>query len=779
MLKMLNILARVNRHGWSIRWIHLIVMCNLYKELRCTKELRLLGMLSETGISYKSAGSCLTAIDMALEDIGNHGNILKDYYLNYTWVDSKCHAGTALFRMFERIQYDPPYQMLLGPACSVAGEATAQVSYMWNLTQLSCETSSPILSDRTRFRWFFRLIMPDQKINIARIALLEHFNWMKVATVHQAREFFSAITDDFVHRIKGTNISIITQEIFANNPLSKVNNLKRHDARIILTAMYEDKARQLICAAYKVGFYGPKIVWMFIGWYSPTFWQNDLENIDCTKEQMALVVEGAFMTGGLYKNPIDERGIANLTVSEFERRYFNHPKYNPKWKNTDGNSAALCYDHIWAAALALNCTAQVLKEIGHNKTLEQFTYADGDIGRFIFECMGNISMIGVSGKTTFNEGSDSDKVTLIERIQDSRRVEVALYRQDLNPSYFKWFEGALIWKGNLIPSDSAQIMNKEIKLPVSLYVVMVTLGSIGVCLSLCFLGINVLYRNNRYIKLSSPNINNMLLLGCVLCYLTVFFKTMGMEHVAICRARVYCFSLGFTLTFGSLFSKTWRVYRIFLNKKLNKVQIKDSQLLVVNGLLVALILVQCIIWDIVGPPKMNSKFLTKEVYISSDGTEIRPFVRVCWSKYSEYFTWALYITQGGLLTFGTFLAWETRHVRVKVLNDSQKIGICLYNVVILTAVGLLLSLLLDDQEVLLYGISSGFLIFGTTVTQMLIFIPKVRAIVNKVEVEPISTLAVNTGKISARASNSVDSTQVPDQVSLKIQNLKHLSQSTT
>ena len=45
-----------------------------------------------------------------------------------------------------------------------------------------------------------------------------------------------------------------------------------------------------------------------------------------------------------------------------------------------------------------------------------------------------------------------------------------------------------------------------------------------------------------------------------------------------------------------------------------------------------------------------------------DDAEIRPFVRVCSSEYGVYFSWTIYITEGALLTFGAFLAWETRHV---------------------------------------------------------------------------------------------------------------------
>ena len=50
---------------------------------------------------------------------------------------------------------------------------------------------------------------------------------------------------------------------------------------------------------------------------------------------------------------------------------------------------------------------------------------------------------------------------------------------------------------------------------------------------------------------------------------------------------------------------------------------------------------------------------------------------------------------------------------------------CLYNAVVLSAIGLTLSLLLDDQVVMMYGITAGCTLIGTTATQAIIFIPKV------------------------------------------------------
>ena len=48
----------------------------------------------------------------------------------------------------------------------------------------------------------------------------------------------------------------------------------------------------------------------------------------------------------------------------------------------------------------------------------------------------------------------------------------------------------------------------------------------------------------RFVKLSSPNINNVLLLGCILTYSTVFMKTTDTSVATkLCKVSVYLCSI--------------------------------------------------------------------------------------------------------------------------------------------------------------------------------------------------------------------------------------------
>ena len=100
-------------------------------------------------------------------------------------------------------------------------------------------------------------------------------------------------------------------------------------------------------------------------------------------------------------------------------------------------------------------------------------------------------------------------------------------------------------------------------------------------------------------------------------------------------------------------------------------------------------------------------------------------VELCKSDHSFYFLAIVYSTKGLLLAFGTFLAWETRKVTIPALNDSQTIGMCIYNVVVLSVVGVIMSFVLTTQPTLNYVLTSAMLIVGTTITQLMVFVPKV------------------------------------------------------
>ena len=76
--------------------------------------------------------------------------------------------------------------------------------------------------------------------------------------------------------------------------------------------------------------------------------------------------------------------------------------------------------------------------------------------------------------------------------------------------------------------------------------------------------------------MSSPNLNNLIIVGCLLSYSGVIILGLDSSLTSepafryICTVKAWVLMAGFTLSFGSMFSKTWRVHSIFTNVQLNK-----------------------------------------------------------------------------------------------------------------------------------------------------------------------------------------------------------------
>lgn len=86
--------------------------------------------------------------------------------------------------------------------------------------------------------------------------------------------------------------------------------------------------------------------------------------------------------------------------------------------------------------------------------------------------------------------------------------------------------------------------------------------------------------------------------------------------------------------------------------------------------------------------------------------------------------------KGLLLFFGVFLTWETRNVSFPSLNDSKYIGICVYNIFVISSVVLPVGMFAFPTNVDgAYILIATSVIFCTIVTLVLMFFAKVFLVV--------------------------------------------------
>ncbi|XP_072016482.1 gamma-aminobutyric acid type B receptor subunit 2-like [Amphiura filiformis] len=312
---------------------------------------------------------------------------------------------------------------------------------------------------------------------------------------------------------------------------------------------------------------------------------------------------------------------------------------------------------------------------------------------------------------------------------------VALFTDNEEGGVFEMV-GNFIWPGGHVPLDHTpkdviKVLNVHKGISVALYAAMSTLAIIGILMALFFLAFNLRYREQRFVKMSSPNLNNLIILGSVLVYATIFVGGLDSNLVSLaveaqlCQLRVWLLSLGFVLAFGSMFSKTWRVHKIAAFKTPKRVIIKDQQLFLMVFVLLLIDVCVLAVWHIIDPMRVDTRELYKIIDPQVPNQRLIPYYEYCSCKHQIYWLAALYSYKALLLIFGAFLAWETRQVTISALNDSKLIGISVYNVIVLCTIGVSVSFVINNDPAILYIFTSCVLIFCTTITLIIVFVPKI------------------------------------------------------
>ncbi|XP_038053472.1 gamma-aminobutyric acid type B receptor subunit 2-like [Patiria miniata] len=634
--------------------------------------------------------------------------------------------ATGMKAFFESLASGPPKYMVFGGACQVVTEPIAEAVHFWKIVQLSYGATTPALSKRQKYPYFFRTVPSEMDIGAARLRLFMYFNWTTISTIHQDVPRFFYAQSQQVKMMEDNGINILSEAIFADDPSPAITKLKEDKARIIVGFFDEHTARKVICKAYNEGMYGKTHVWILPGWFHADWWRSVDDSDGCTESELQLALQGYISTDLLPLSGSDEPTVSGYTPQEYDTLY------NELRGDEYSAFHGYAYDGVWVMARALDSVLRTLRDRGELARFQQFNYSDDGLLEMFSKAMNETNFRGVTGIVQFREGERLGS-TVHKQLQNDELVKVAEYyaiTDSLNLSSgagFEWPGG-----GDKPPQDTQVTEYEQLNVSLALFGGMSAVAIAGIIMAFGFLFFNMRYRNQRYIKMSSPFLNNLIIMGGILTYVSVVL--LGIDHnirlhadtyKAICTSRAWFLCLGFTLAFGAMFSKTWRVHRIFTNIKMKKKVIKDGQLIAIVGFMAVIDLIVLVVWQVVDPMKPKKLELSSRMDTSGRDVMIIPVMETCVSVNMTIWLAAIYIYKGVLMIFGLFLAWETRHVSIPALNDSKYIGSSVYNVVIMCVLGVALSSVITDNPNASYGLVSVFILFCSTVTLCLVFVPKV------------------------------------------------------
>ncbi|KAF3694760.1 putative G-protein coupled receptor 156 [Channa argus] len=259
-----------------------------------------------------------------------------------------------------------------------------------------------------------------------------------------------------------------------------------------------------------------------------------------------------------------------------------------------------------------------------------------------------------------------------------------------------------------------------------------TLLSCGILLAFCFLLFTLRFKNNRIVKMSSPNLNVLTLFGSLLTYSSGFLfaideqaHSQGGPSTAMLQARMWTLCVGSTLVFGPILGKTWRLYRVFTQQVPDKrVIIRDIQLMCMVALLILVDMLLLTAWNLTDPIRCSRSARAVVKVVEKDISYSLSQLDSCSSAYSDLWIVIIAVQKGCLLLYGTYLAGLTSNVSHPPVNQSPTIITAVTLVTLSSTVAVPVSIFLKAWPNLVYGTVAGAIFICTLATNCMLFVPQ-------------------------------------------------------
>ena len=676
---------------------------------------------------YSGGHSLVPAVQLAVDHINKCSEFLPEYTLDVVIVDSGCNTDKARSSLFENVVHgSTPIAGIVGPVCSEAALVIAPLNIIGRLgvTQVTTGTS-PLLNSRTNYPITFGIVSSSLVFANTFIALIEHNQWKIISIFYESdNRYYSSVyqsfTETFSRRFPTENIKFASEITLNLVPIEAVVNL---GIRIVIVIASSSSTRSLICLAYynKIQFPTYQFVIMELSLESllqeHKFVYNGVE-YDCSAETMQKALTGSVLTSYNFTSTAPEIvTVSGLTFaqlqSDYEQKFKEYSDAINMSVDEDVYSYPyVFYDAVWALTMGLHHSSPVLKEM--NQSLSSLDMFWTDATEVVRDSMYRTEFQGASGWISFdNETRRANTVVDILQVDDEGLAVLVGYYN----------------AGDTVIINERSFVNDSLYLDFSiLHPAVTAVGSvfvlIALLLSIALYAATLYYGKVPSVKATAPKLNFFIFLGCCLIVASVIALTLqSSSHsseeavgIGLCTTYTWCLNFGYTLIFGTLLVKSWRLYQIFFRSFKVGEYLTDFMLSLMVMMLLLVDIILCVAWVVAFPVKES------EVDISNTPLHVI-LQRTC------TYTWFLAVELGykGILTLAVLcLTIANRRIKQKSFRNTRSINTLVYSLVLVTGIGLPTSIILNYLRFnvnVTYSVTSAMLIIIVYLCLFLIFFP--------------------------------------------------------
>ncbi|CEP00061.1 unnamed protein product (mitochondrion) [Plasmodiophora brassicae] len=659
------------------------------------------------------------AVQLAVDHVNAKGVLLPGTVKRVRWQSSRgtplgainalaCTALTNATMLTAKVP------MVIGPMYSsevVSG--MAQMASFIGLPVIAPVAGSTTLNDKVLYRTVSRMINDDSLAALAMVHIVQHFGWNTVVVVYSSDAQSVSVTNIIVEQCKNVGISILFALIIQPNTLQDtMQRIKDSNVRIVLAPVSLPDGPSVFQAVHAAGLDSSQYVWVGGSQVSPyittvvpanlfRIWpyiNASLPDVrDVTTAWQGLYASNPNITFGIPK-PVDiQFNVYDAVVFGFTVLH-EMRQAGLQWNQTS------ILNGIRSTTMVGTTGHVQLNSIGNRLG----TYA-------VWQCQ---RPVNAAPSTT--PGTWLNVATL--------GVTVQSWQDTATP--VKWADGRMT-----PPVQLPEIRSARLSASAGVILALVVFSSLGSIMAIALLVFNVYNRNLTFIKMSSPTINNGIILGTILSFVYIILSaaqesTSDVSQVAqLCSSRVSVLCIGFTMAFGGLAAKTYRVSMIFsASKEMKTVLIRTAVLVRSVVFLLVVDIVILSVWLATDP--LQAGFVQLPSHDDSDSI-VQPYVIQCSSSKIDTFLAVIYIYKGALMILAAAFAYQTRNVEIPALNDSRQIGLSIFTCSLIAVIVVpVLGFISADQPSSSFVLSNMSIFFASAATLTTLFVPKISAIMD-------------------------------------------------
>jgi len=235
---------------------------------------------------------------------------------------------------------------------------------------------------------------------------------------------------------------------------------------------------------------------------------------------------------------------------------------------------------------------------------------------------------------------------------------------------------------------------------------------IGGLLGFFFVVWTMWYRKSQVLKTSQPEFIGLLGLGGLVCSLSPLIL-LGSITTTKCQAHPWVFHCSFTVMIGSIFVKTYRIWRIFECKKFAHVIVTTKDSFRMLAIILSFLVFILGLWFILYAPTKISVWKT----VPSVGS-----VQNSSCTTASYFIAIIVFVEVAVVLLACFFSFQIRKVPDN-FSETQYIMLAVYSITFIFGVASIVAYLSDRNslKILLHGISTSL---SCTIAMGALFLPK-------------------------------------------------------